>query len=120
MTKYFILLFLLFPLSVQAKCFGSGSYKTCYDNNGNTYEIMKFGNTTEVTGHNSRTGSQWSETVNQFGNTTTISGRDHRGNTWNEDIQRFGNTTSYSGRDSDGNSFHKTCYRNFDGTQTCY
>lgn len=105
----------------QTQCYGSDSYKTCYDyNTGNQYDINHYGNITQVNGYNSNTGSSWSQDSQTIGNTTYQNGYDANGNSWNQTIQHSGNSTIYSGYDSNGNSFYKTCYKNYDGTQSCY
>ena len=68
--------------SVHAGCFGSSNFQTCNDSSGNRYTINRFGNTTMMQGHNSRTGSSWSQNSNSFGNTTIHNGRDSNGNSW--------------------------------------
>jgi hypothetical protein len=69
--------------SAHAGCFGSSSFQTCNDNSGNSYTINRFGNTTMMQGHNSRTGSNWSQQSTTFGNTTMHSGQDAAGDSWN-------------------------------------
>ena len=95
---------------VNAECYGTGSFKECYDDSGNTYTVEKYGSTTYVNGSNSNTGSTWSEEAQTYGNTTYINGTAANGNSWNETIERYGDTTYISGTDKDGNSFSKTCY----------
>ena len=52
----------------QTQCFGGENFKTCTDySTGNSYQINKWGNTTQVYGRNPRTGSDWSETSQTFG-----------------------------------------------------
>jgi hypothetical protein len=97
------------PMVAEAACFGSGAFKSCYDDSGNSYTIQKFGNTTAMQGYNSRTGSTWSQDSSTFGNTTITNGRSADGDSWNMQQQRIGNSTFYSGQDSDGNSFSGTC-----------
>ena len=101
-----------------AECFGSEHFQNCWDDNGNSYEISRFGNTTEVSGYNSHTGSRWSETATTFGHTTNIEGRSSNGNRWHEDITNYGNTTTIEGRDSYGRSFNYNCYK-IGGTVEC-
>lgn len=100
---------LLISTTASALCTGSGSFKTCTDNQGNNYTVQKFGNQTYTTGHNNRTGSSWSSNSNTIGNTTFQNGRSADGGTWNQTIQNIGNTQFRSGTDSNGNSFNKTC-----------
>ncbi|MFD0988222.1 hypothetical protein [Methyloligella solikamskensis] len=96
-------------LASEAACFGSDAFSTCSDSNGNSYTVQRFGNSTYVNGHNSRTGSSWSQNSNTFGNTTYHNGRAANGNSWNMTDQNFGGTRSLSGTDSQGNSFNYTC-----------
>ena len=95
--------------TAQAQCVGYGAYKTCSDSSGNNYSIQKYGNTTNMQGNNSRTGSSWSQTSQTFGNTTITNGRAANGNSWNSTTRQIGNTTFINGTDSNGNSFSKTC-----------
>lgn len=93
-----ILSFICISSLAHAECYGSDSYQTCYDyNTGNQYNVSRYGNTTQVSGYNMNTGSSWSQ-----------------------NSQTIGNNTTYSGTDSNGNSFYKNCYKNYDGSQTCY
>jgi hypothetical protein len=100
---------MLASASAHAACIGSGTLSTCYDNNGNTYTVQRLGDSTFVNGHNSNTGSSWSQNSQTVGNSTFTNGTDADGNAWNMQQQRVGNSTLYSGRDSDGNSFSGTC-----------
>lgn len=94
----------------DSNCYGSDDIYTCYDpNNGNTYEVQRLGNITEVQGSNSSTGSTWSQTTETIGNTTYTTGYDKDGNQWNQTGERIGDTYYYDGTDSDGNSFSGTC-----------
>ncbi|MHC2359061.1 hypothetical protein ACVIOG_001202 [Rhizobium leguminosarum] len=93
----------------QATCFGTGSFRTCSDSNGNTYNIQKFGNSTNMQGYNAETGSSWSQNSQTYGNSTYSTGRAADGNSWNMNQRRIGNTTVYSGTDSDGNYFSGSC-----------
>lgn len=105
----------------NTQCYGSDIYKNCYDyNNGNQYTINRYGDTTQTYGYNANTGSNWSQTSRNYGNTTYQNGYDSDGNSWNQTIRHNGRNTNYSGTDSDGNFFNKTCYKNYDGSQTCY
>jgi hypothetical protein len=100
---------LLLSTTANAICTGSGSFKTCTDNQGNSYTIQKFGNQTYMTGNNSRTGSSWSSNSTTIGNTTFQQGRSADGDSWNQTIQNIGNTQYRTGTDSNGNSFSTTC-----------
>lgn len=91
-----------------ADCVGTDTFKTCYDDSGNTHDINKIGNTTYLEGHNSRTGSNWSQESRTIGNTTYHSGRAADGDRWSSTEQRIGNMRFISGQDSDGNYFSET------------
>lgn len=86
----------------SAACYGSGSFSSCYDGNGNSYSIQRFGNNTYMNGYNNRTGSSWSQTSQTFGNSTYNYGRNSKGQSWNSTTNQFG---SY-GRNSNGQSFN--------------
>jgi len=112
MNKLLILLISgLFVNGANADCFGSESIYSCNDiQSGNTYQVNKFGNTTNMNGYNSRTGSAWSQNSSTYGNTTHQNGTSSNGKTWNQTIQdngAFG--TTYSGIDSEGSYYSKTC-----------
>lgn len=95
----------------NSNCYGSDSYYTCDDlRSGNTYQITKYGNTTEVQGSNLSTRSSWSQTTNTYGNTSYTTGYDKAGNSWDQTTTHYGDDSySYSGTDSDGNSFGGSC-----------
>ena len=97
--------------AANAQCFGSGAFQTCTDTqSGNTYQIQRYGNTTQIQGSNPYTGSTWSQTTNRIGNTTLQNGRDSSGNSWNTTRQDFGNGNfNVYGSDSSGNVVNKTC-----------
>jgi hypothetical protein len=92
-----------------AGCFGTGSFKTCTDNSGNSYNVQRYGNTTNVQGFNSGTGSSWNQRSTTIGNTTFHNGTSASGNSWNGTTQRIGNTVINSGTDSRGNVYRSTC-----------
>lgn len=93
----------------NAACFGTQAMSTCTDDSGNTYNVQRYGNTTQVQGSNPSTGSTWNQTSQTYGNTTYQSGNASNGNTWNQTIQSMPGMTTYSGSDSQGNSFMRTC-----------
>lgn len=105
--KKLIIIGLSFLLAgfAQAKCYGTKENKVCYSNNGNTHYVNKVGNYTSVSGHNSRTGSQWSSNYSTYGNTTYATGRSKRGRSWNETMVRGRNSTHYYGTNSRGQRF---------------
>jgi hypothetical protein len=92
----------------NASCFGSGAFTTCNDASGNSYNVQRYGNTTNMQGYNAGTGSSWTQNSQTYGNTTQIQGNSN-GNSWNQTIQTMPGMTTYSGTDSRGNSFYKTC-----------
>lgn len=93
-----------------AACFGSDAFQSCTDNNGNSYSVSRFGNTTTVNGYNASTGSNWNETAQTYGNATYINGNSADGNSWNETINNYGGgNRSMYGTDSQGNSFSTYC-----------
>ena len=107
-----VIFFAVMASTANAQCFGTGAFQTCTDvQSGNTYQIQRFGNTTQMYGSNPRTGSTWSQTTNKIGNTTFQSGRDSSGNSWNTTRQDLGNGNfTIYGNDSNGNSVSQTCF----------
>ncbi len=99
---------MLISTATFASCYGSGSFYTCNDASGNSYNVQKYGNTTNMQGYNASTGSNWSQNSQTIGNTTYINGNSN-GNGWNQTIQTMPGMTTYSGTDSRGNSFYRTC-----------
>lgn len=91
-----------------ANCFGSDAFKTCTDNSGNSYTVQKFGDTTTVQGRNSQ-GDTWSQRSQTLGNTTYHNGTAANGNNWNGTTSTYGGTTVNQGTDSNGQSYRKTC-----------
>ena len=105
----FIASLLTFSFNVSAGCVGTAAYQSCYDSSsGNSYSISRLGNTTNMNGYNSRTGSNWSQRSSTFGNNTYHSGRAANGNSWHGTQSRIGNTSIYSGVNSRGQSFYGT------------
>ncbi|CCN69987.1 hypothetical protein [Vibrio nigripulchritudo] len=85
MKKLLLALTLAFSPAVlaEADCYGSDTFKTCYDyNSGNEYTIQKYGNSTYMEGSNSQTGSEWSQESHTYGGTTIHEGTDKDGNSW--------------------------------------
>lgn len=95
--------------AADAACFGTGAFRSCTDDSGNSYTINRLGNSTYMNGHNARTGSTWNQNSNTFGNTTIHNGRDSSGNSWNVQENRFGNVRTWNGYDSRGNRVNRTC-----------
>lgn len=100
---------LLAGIAANAACYGSGAFQTCTDNSGNTYNVQRYGNTTEVQGSNASTGSNWSQQTQTYGNTTYHQGIAGNGQGWNGTSQTIGNTTYHNGVDSRGNIYNKVC-----------
>jgi len=100
---------LLLTGAAHATCYGTGAFRTCMDNSGNTYNVQQYGNTTQVQGSNAATGSNWNQTSQTYGGTTYQSGNASNGQTWNQTIQTMPGMTTYSGTDSQGNNFFRTC-----------
>lgn len=96
---------------LSSNCTGSDTYYTCYDpQNGNNYQVSKYGSTTQVQGSNLNTGSTWSQTTNHYGDMSQTTGYDKNGNTWNQTTNHYGDDSySYSGTNSEGESFGGTC-----------
>ncbi|KCZ47745.1 hypothetical protein [Hyphomonas sp. CY54-11-8] len=95
-------------LPASAQCYGTDTFKTCRDSAGNTYTVNKFGNTTMMQGRNAKTGSTWTQNSQTYGNTTNTQGRASNGQSWNMQQQTYGNTTITTGRDSNGKPFSYT------------
>jgi hypothetical protein len=106
-----ILAIVAFSLAAQsaiAGCFGTGSFKSCMDDSGNTYNVQRFGNSTHVDGYSSN-GSNWSQDSNTIGNTTYHNGYSVDGDNWNGTSTKIGDSTFHSGTDSEGNYYQSTC-----------
>lgn len=107
----------------SAACYGSSTFKTCTDQSGNTYNVQRIGNTTQVNGYNSATGSNWNQSSQRIGNSTFTTGTDSDGNSWNQNSQKLGDTTIQSGYDSNGRSYNGTVRKvgnsvNYSGTDS--
>jgi len=99
-----------FSAAAFANCIGTSTMQTCTDNNGNSYQVNRFGNMTTVNGYNGQTGSSWNETSNTYGNRTVINGTAANGASWNENITNFGNgTRMIDGTNSQGQSYSHYC-----------
>lgn len=101
------------PLAVasaaHSACVGSGSFVTCTDSSGNTYNIQRYGNTTYMQGSNPYTGSNWSQQSSTYSNTTYHNGIAADGSPWSGSTTRIGGTTFHQGIDSKGNPYSRTC-----------
>ena len=96
--------------SAHATCTGSSSIYSCTDSSGNTYNVNRIGQSTYVQGHNSQTGSSWSQQTQRIGNSSFTTGRDADGNSWSANTIRTpgGGSMTY-GSDRNGRSFTRTC-----------
>jgi hypothetical protein len=95
--------------AASAGCYGTGAFRQCFDDSGNSYSINKLGNTTTLNGYNAQTGSTWSQRSTTLGNTTTHNGYSSDGGNWTMTQRSIGGNTYTSGVDSDGNYFSQTC-----------
>lgn len=114
--KYLITITALILLTgnAHAACFGGEHFKSCTDNAGNHYTVNKFGNTTQLNGRNMQ-GGTWRQDSTTLGNTTYHNGRAADGGNWNVQDTNIGNTRIITGRDSNGNSVNTVC-----GPYGCY
>lgn len=105
-----IVISILLSTNALAQCIGGNIYSNCYDNNGNEYEIFRYGSTTEVHGRNTYTGSEWSQESTKYGNITDTTGVAANGNEWNSTRTDLGYGTSIlEGVDSNGDDFSYIC-----------
>lgn len=96
-------------ISANAACVGSGAFQTCTDASGNTYNIQRYGNTTNVQGYNAQNGSNWSQSSTTYGSTTQTHGTAANGSPWNSTTIANPGMTQQFGTDSQGRSFQRTC-----------
>ncbi len=105
----------LFTVSAAAMAFSTtasatrsttDSLQACYDaSSGNSYQVQRYGNTTQMNGYKAETASSCNRTSHSIGNTTFHTGTSADGNSWNSTQQEIGVTTFYNGADSQANSF---------------
>ena len=95
--------------SAQAGCFGSANMYSCSDNQGNRYNVNRFGDMTTMNGSNSYNGSTWNQHSNTIGDTTYTNGRASNGQSWNATTTTNSLGTTTYGTDANGNSFRRTC-----------
>jgi hypothetical protein len=92
----------LTTFAANASCYGTSSYRTCYDQNtGNSYTTSRVGNMSQTYGSNAMTGSTWSQNSTTLGSSTYINGTTN-GRSWNETITPY----SVSGTNSRGQNFY--------------
>lgn len=108
--KKFVLstLSILLSFSASAACVGSDAFSYCTDNQGNSYNVQRIGDSTYVSGQNSQ-GDSWSQNTQRIGNTTYHNGTAANGNNWNGTTSSFGGTTVHQGTDSNGESYYRSC-----------
>jgi len=99
----------LLPVAAHAACYGTGNLYNCNDPSGNSYNVQRYGNTTNTQGYNSGTGSSWSQNSTTVGNTTYHNGTAANGNSWSGTTSTYGGVTTRQGVDSRGNVYSKTC-----------
>lgn len=110
MKKIILALALVFTGSAAAQCIGTDALSTCYDNQGNSYQVNRMGNSTYVSGHNAATGSQWTQQTTTFGNQTMTSGQAANGQNWTLNRTDFGGGNySVSGTNSQGQAYTYSC-----------
>lgn len=90
------------PMAASAACFGSGAFQNCTDNQGNSYSVQRYGNTTQMQGYNAQHGTNWNQTSNTVGNVTFHNGTAANGNSWSGISTSIGGSTFYQGMDSRG------------------
>lgn len=109
MKKIICTLLLSIPLFSHAACYGTGAFRSCTDDSGNSYTVQRYGNTTQVQGYNANTGSTWNQSSSTYGNTTQTYGTAVNGQNWNSTTIVSPGMVNQSGTDSNGRSFNKTC-----------
>ncbi|MEK0268305.1 hypothetical protein WM008_01285 [Vibrio vulnificus] len=100
----------------SADCYGTDTFKTCYDVSGNTYTVQNIGSSTFVQGTN-LDGDSWTQDTYRTGSMSQTYGTDANGNLWNSTSQSLqgGGSVTY-GTDSSGDSFSTFC----DSFGNCY
>ncbi|WP_353433134.1 hypothetical protein [Polynucleobacter sp. MWH-UH23A] len=88
----------------NANCYGTANSYNCYDSqSGNSYNVQKYGNTTQMQGYNANTGNSWSQNSNTYGNQTYTQGTASNGNSWNQTTT----PNAVYGTDSRGNYYYR-------------
>lgn len=115
---FLAMLITCFNVQAANNCFGTDNMYTCTDpQTGNTYNVNKFGNTTQVQANNSRTGASWSQSTQNYGGQSNTTGRDKDGNVWQHNTNQVGNTQHYNGNNSNGGYYNGSC-NPYTGCQT--
>lgn len=85
------------------------SYRT--DQYGNSYQTHRSGNISQTYGSNASTGSTWSSTTQNVGNSSYTTGTNSNGQGWSSTTHNYGggNSTTYS-TDSRGNTTTRSCF----------
>lgn len=75
--RTFIATLLLLTASTVAgaACFGSANNYTCNDSSGNSYNVQKYGNMTNMQGYNASTGSNCTQNSQKYAMTAYIHGQ---------------------------------------------
>ncbi|WP_211282968.1 hypothetical protein [Pantoea rwandensis] len=108
--KRIVIALMFLPITTWAACFGSDAYQTCTDDSGNTYQVQRYGNTTNVHGYNSSTGNSWNQNTTNYGNQTVTNGTAANGQSWNSTTTNLGNRNYIvNGTNSNGESFSHNC-----------
>lgn len=55
MRAFLIAAAIAFPMAASAACHGTGAFQNCMDNQGNTYSVQRYGNTTQMQGYTPKT-----------------------------------------------------------------
>lgn len=92
-----------------ATCYGTGSFQTCNDSAGNSYEVKRYGNTTQAQGTNTQTGTSWRQSSRTVGNTAFHQGTASDGASWRGTSQFVGGATFHRGVDGQGRSYARIC-----------
>lgn len=97
-------------MTAHAECIGTDSYSTCSDDNGNVYDVTRYGGTTEVSGHNNRTGTTWRQTTEKLGNQTETRGTASNGAEWEETrTETGGGNYTVTGVNAQGERYDYNC-----------
>ncbi len=100
----------------SADCYGTDTFKTCYDDSGNTYTVQNMGNSTFVQGTNAQ-GESWTQDTYRTDSMSQTYGTDADGNLWNSTSQSlYGGGSMTYGTDSNGDAFSTFC----DSFGNCY